>query len=170
MPWGMIRTRSCLAAALAAATLATPAFATDSTAQASATLLSPLSVVNTDDLDFGTLVASGTSGTATVDPTTGSRSTSGGTVGLGGGYQPGVFVATGVFNRFYIVALGTPPTLTDGAGSTMVMTSLAIAGPNVGLFPSSKVVTIKVGGTLPVAANQTPGTYSGTYTLTVIYL
>lgn len=134
------------------------------------TTLAPLSVVNTSDLDFGRLIAGPTAGTASINPITGVRTTSGGVIAAGGTPQPATFLATGVINRAYILALGTPTLLTNGTGGTMVLAPLSLDGPNIRLFGTGGVATIRVGGQLNVGANQQPGNYSGTFTLTVIYL
>lgn len=134
------------------------------------TVLAPLSVVNTTDLDFGRLISGPTAGTASVNPTTGVRTTSGGTIAAGGSPQAATFLATGVINRVYILALGTPTLLTNGTGGTMVLSPLALDGPNIRLFGVGGVATIRVGGQLNVGANQQPGNYAGTFALTVIYL
>lgn len=135
-----------------------------------AVILNPLSVVNTSDLDFGTLVRGTTAGTATVDAATSARTTSGGTVAAGGTPQSATFVATGVINRVHIVALGPAPTLANGTGGTMAVSSLMLDGPTLRLFGAGGVSTIRVGGILNVGANQAEGDYTGTFSITVIYL
>ncbi len=133
-------------------------------------VLNPLSVVNTTDLDFGTLARGTTAGTATVNPVSGARTTSGGTTAAGGTPGPATFIATGVINRVMIIALGTNPVLTNGTGGTMTVNPLMIDGPTLRLFGAGGVSTIRVGGILNVAANQQEGQYTGTFNLTVIYL
>lgn len=133
-------------------------------------VLSPLSVVNTGDLDFGTLVRGASAGTATVNPSTGARTVSGGTIAAGGTPGPATFLATGVVNRLHIVALGPAPTLSNGSGGSMAVSALMIDGPTIRLFGPGGVSTIRVGGVLNVAANQAEGDYSGTFAVTVIYL
>jgi hypothetical protein len=133
-------------------------------------ILQPLSVVKTADLDFGTLVAGPTAGTITVNPVSGARSSTGGTVTVGSPSTAASFQATGLVNQLYIVALGAPPLLTNGSGGTMPVTALALDGPTIRLFPAGNVATLRVGGTLSVAANQPSGDYIGSFTITVIYL
>ena len=133
-------------------------------------VLNPLSVVNSSDLDFGTLVGGVAAGTATVNPASGARTTSGGTTAAGGTPGPATFLATGVINRVFIIALGTNPVLTNGTGGTMTANPLMIDGPTLRLFGGGGISTIRVGGVLNVAANQQEGDYSGTFNLTVIYL
>ena len=156
--------------ALAGCCLATPALAEVEPATGRAIVLNPLSVVNTSDLDFGTLVGGVAAGTATVNPASGARTTSGGTTAAGGAPGPATFLATGVINRIFIIALGTNPVLTNGTGGTMTANPLMIDGPTLRLFGGGGISTIRVGGVLNVAANQQEGDYSGTFNLTVIYL
>lgn len=166
----MIRT---LLSALGAASIfmtATAATAADGGGGSASVILQPLSVVKTADLDFGTLVAGTTAGTVTVNPASGARSTTGGTVTVASASSSATFQATGLVNRLYIVALGAPPLLTNGSGGTMPVTALALDGPTTRLFPAGNVATLRVGGTLSVAANQPSGDYAGTFNFTVIYL
>lgn len=135
-----------------------------------ALILNPLSIVNTGDLDFGTLVRGTAAGTVTLNPATGARTVSGGTVAAGGSPAPATFVATGVINRVHIVALGPAPTLGNGSGATMPVSALMLDGPTLRLFGPGGVSTIRVGGVLNVGANQAEGDYSGSFSVTVIYL
>jgi Domain of unknown function (DUF4402) len=155
---------------LASALFASPAMAEVETATGRAVVLNPLSVVNTSDLDFGTLVAGTTLGTATINPTSGTRTTSGGTIAAGGAPQAATFVATGVVNRLYILALGTAPVLANGSGGTMPLSVLILDGPALRIFGSGGTTTIRVGGILDLAASQPDGDYIGTFDLTVVYL
>ncbi len=165
LPLALIR-----AFAAASLCLAAPALAEVEPATGRATVLNPLSVVNTSDLDFGTLARGTTAGTATVNPASGARTTSGGTTAAGGTPGPATFIATGVVNRIFIIALGTNPMLTNGTGGTMTANPLMIDGPTLQLFGAGGITTIRVGGILNVAANQQEGDYTGTFNLTVIYL
>ena len=167
-------TRASLLATICAAALAyaAPGAAAPAamTGGGSATIVSPLSVVKTADLDFGTLVAGATSGSVTINPTSGVRSVAGGTSAAGGSPQPATFVANGVINRVYIVSLPAGATLSNGAGSTMAITNFILDGPTLQLFGTGGIATVKVGGVLAVGANQVPGDYAGTFTVTLIYL
>jgi Mat/Ecp fimbriae major subunit len=156
--------------ALGVASISMTASAATGTGGSTSVILQPLSVVKTADLDFGTLVAGPTAGTITVNPVSGARSRTGGTVTVGSPSTAAIFQATGLVNQLYIVALGAPPLLTNGGGGTMPVTALALDGPTIRLFPAGNVATLRVGGTLSVAANQPSGDYTGSFTITVIYL
>ena len=67
------------------------------------------------------------------------------------------------------LTLSAPPTLSDGSGNLMPVSSIVLDGPTTRTFGPSMAIDIYVGGTLEVDANQVPGLYSGTFTLTVEY-
>lgn len=154
------------------------ALAADTNATANATVVRPNTLIKTDDLDFGTLVSGPTGGTVTVNPVTNARTTGGGVTPVGGGAHRAEFVGTG--GRLLIFVSGsTSVTLARAGGGAPSMTaSLVRAATTSGggiallgatLLPSG-VQTYYIGGTLNVPANQPPGDYSGTFTLTVNYL
>lgn len=134
-------------------------------------ILNPLSVVNTSDLDFGTVIPGATTGTATIVPATSARTMTGGTVAAGGSPQAATFVATGVLNRLYLITLpSAATTLTNGSGGTMLVDNFTHDAGILPKFGAGGVATVHVGGRLNVGANQADGLYSGTFTITIIYL
>ena len=168
-----------IAATAAGALACTPAMAANQTGTATTVVVRPNTLVKVDDLDFGTLVAGATGGTATVDPTTGARTTGGGTAAVGSGAQRAVFQGTGGL-LLIIVSGDNVVTLTrSGGGGSMTATltramttsggGITLLGSSATLLPSG-VQTYYVGGTLSVPASQPAGDYSGTFTLTVNYL
>jgi hypothetical protein len=167
-----IRSASFAASMLLCATAFSTAPAMAATSTTQTTILNPLSVVGTDDLDFGTLIPGTTAGTATINPTTGARTVTGGTVAAGGAPMAATFQTAGFINRIFII--GAPPatvTLTNGTGGSMVMDSLTFDGPMLRIFPSNAgVTTVKLGARLNVGANQASGNYTGTYSVTIVYL
>lgn len=155
-------------AALAAG--AFPAHAATTAAPAEAVTLSPLSLVKTEDLDFGTLVSGPAAGTARINANTGARTTTGGVTAAGGGTpKRAEFVGVGGRGILIMVAVSAPPTLSNGTGGTMPTALSVQGGTGVRLSPGTGVQTFRVGGTLNVAANQPAGNYAGTFTLTVTY-
>ena len=117
-------------------------------------------------------------GTATVDPVTGARTTSGGTVAVGGGAQRAVFQGTGGLLLITVSGDNSVTLTRAGGGGSMTATltramttsggGITLLGSSTTLLPSG-VQTYYVGGTLTVPANQPAGDYSGTFTLTVNY-
>jgi spore coat protein U-like protein len=155
-------------AALAVGAL--PAHAATTAASAEAVTLSRLSLVKTEDLDFGTLISGTTAGTATINANTGARTTTGGvTPASGGPPKRAEFVGIGGRGILIMVAIGASPTLSNGTGGTMPTALTVQGGTGVRLFPGTGVQTFRVGGRLNVAANQPSGDYAGTFTLTVTY-
>lgn len=171
--------RLAVAAAAAGALAGAPAFAANTAGTSSAVVVRPNTLVKVDDLDFGTIATSPAAGTVTVSPATGARSGSGGVTLVGAASQRAMFQGTGGL-LFITVTGDNNVTLTRaGGGGTMtaslvraITTSgggVSILGSSATLLPSG-VQTYYVGGTLNVGANQAPGDYSGTFTLTVNYL
>jgi hypothetical protein len=159
-----------LATLLAMASSSTAAVAGVGSAIGTATTVAPLSVVKTDDLDFGTLVASGTAGTATINASTDARTTSGGTTAAGGTPMAAHFTAAGRIGALALISLPGSITLTRVAGTeTMTVGSISSNGPTLRVFPGTATIDVAVGGTLNVAANQVNGTYTGTFTVNVLY-
>jgi Domain of unknown function (DUF4402) len=156
---------------LSAVAFATPARAATTVGTATVTTVRPLSVVKTDDLEFGSLVASTVAGTATINPTTDARSTGGGTIGATGATPSAAhFTAAGLVNAVALISLPGSITLTRVSGTeTMTVTAISSNGPTLRLFPASSTIDIAVGGTLGVAANQVAGNYTGTFTVNVLY-
>ncbi len=154
----------CLAGTTTAASAGTGA------AIGTATTVAPLSVVKTDDLDFGVLIASATAGTASVNASTDARTTAGGTTAAGGAPFAAHFTAAGRIGAIALIALPGSITLTRGGGTeTMTVSSIASNGPTLRVFPGTATIDVAVGGTLNVAANQVNGVYTGTFTVNVLY-
>lgn len=136
---------------------------------ANAVVVRQLSLVKTEDLDWGTLVPSPLAGTVTINATSGARSVTGGVTTAGGTPRRAEFVGAGRLGVLTLIALGASPTLANGSGGTMA-TLLQLDGPTIRLLTGTGVQTIGVGGILAVGANQAAGDYAGTFTLTVNYL
>jgi spore coat protein U-like protein len=186
-----------LALAVACLLVAQPAAAQTNTrvtraAPAKAVVLTPLSLVKTADLDFGRIAATPAAGTVVVDSTTGAC-----TYAVVAGIGPcsaARFSGRGVVGGGVRIGLISSTNLT-GPGQTMVLDTLTLSGLNGALFIGNGnsngkgigliqgngnnnrfriqglggVFDFGVGGTLHVNANQAPGVYRGTVTVTVTY-
>lgn len=162
--------RCAVLSAIIVAFAATPALAGGGTGTAQAVALAPLSIVNSQDLDFGRLIAGATAGTVSIDANSGARTQTGGVTAAGGTPTPGQFFTVGQNSFLVFINTSAPPTLTRaGGGATMTLTALTLNGGNLRLFPANNIIELRYGGTLAVAANQLTGTYTGTYTVTVTY-
>ncbi len=146
---------------------ASPAVQSDATAL----VLKPLSLVKKKDLDFGTLASATTAGTATLDPTTGTVTTTGGVTALSGTSGPATFVGVGTKNAVYQIRLPTTPiTITRVGGTeTMTVSTWTLDGATNRHVDAFEAFEFNVGARLAVGANQVPGTYVGTFDVTVHY-
>lgn len=138
---------------------------------ATATVVTPVTVTQSQELNFGQFAAGDTAGTVVIS-TAGAHSQTGGVVLMSGstGQQAGQFDITGEGDNAISVTVGSTATLSDGT-NTMAVT--IDATPPTQLTSGS--ATLNVGGTLSVDANQPAGTYNtanasgSTYTVTVNY-
>jgi len=175
LKWGTkMRLNILLAAAAATLVVATPAAAQLRTASGTAkgTVLSPLSLVNSGDLDFGTVASTNALGTVAVDADTGLRTVSGGVVPVPSSPTRARFDGLGQAGQTVVLTL-TPPTgnvLVSGTNSVTVNSlSLDQSGATTRVIGSGGNFTVYVGGDFGIAANQPNGTYSALFTLTADY-
>jgi hypothetical protein len=129
------------------------------------TIAAPISISSSGDMDFGTMVTTGTAGTVTVTPA-GARSSVDVDL-LGGSPAAASFDVTGEGNANYSTTLPSSTTLTSGGNTMTVDTFTDDAGANPRLTGGSD--TFNVGATLHVGATQASGTYSGTFSVTANY-
>jgi hypothetical protein len=153
---------------------ATSAFAQNSgSAQSKALLIKPLTLTKLDDLDFGSIIPSGSGQTVTINADTGARTSTypAGLVPTDPGRRAR-FASSGLNNTFVVLQLSPVADLTDGAGNTLQLTRLNLdaGGALRRLSPASQVFFVGIGGQVFVSANQAEGVYSGTFTLTADYL
>jgi hypothetical protein len=177
--WG-IKMRFYLGLAAAAATLvaATPALAATATATASATakgtVLLPLTLTESQSLDFGTVIASPTvAGNVVINANNGSRTVGGGVVGVPA-YpgQRGIFQGAGSANQIVVLKMTPPAVLTSGTNSLTVNSMTFDTGGGVNTtrtIDATGAFAIGVGGDFAIGANQPNGVYSANYTVTADY-
>ncbi len=128
-------------------------------------------VTNTRGLSFGRF-APPTTGTGTIIMSTaGVRTKTGGVMLLSGGTITSASYSltesgAGKSLQFTTITLPTSISLTSGANS-MTLNNFVSDPPNTVLGTGK--TTVLVGATLNVNANQAPGNYSGTYSITVNY-
>ncbi len=149
--------------------LAPSSWAATGTANASAEVIGPITITDVADLSFGRFTA-GAGGTVII-ATDGSR-TSSGDVTLYSGLSAAAaeFNVTGLNGASYDITLpgnGTV-TLSDGASATMAVDSFVSNPTTTGVLTGGSQ-SILVGATLGVANGQTPGSYTGTFDVTVEY-
>lgn len=164
--------RSLSAAALALSAPVQPLCAAPiATTGAEAIILKPLSLLKTEDLDFGALYPSATVGTAVLDPSTGAVTTTGGVLFATGTPTAAAFVGAGTRKAPVLIRLPkTPVTLTRSGGTeTMTVSNWTTDGPTTRHINAFEAFEFKVGGTLNIGANQPDGVYVGTFDITVVY-
>jgi hypothetical protein len=156
---------------------ASSAFAQQSstaTASASATIITPIAIAKTTDLVFGKLAVGGTGGTVTIgtnDSVTiaGAGHTISQPASNTGSPTAAAFAVTGEGSFTYAITLpSSDVTLSDGASHSMVVNTFTSNPSGTGTL-SSGAQTLKVGAMLTVGDAQTPGTYTGSFSVTVAY-
>jgi hypothetical protein len=135
------------------------------------TIRKPITIALLRDLDFGRIIATAAAGTVTIDPDTGLRSTSGGSILAGGAPQTARFRIVATAATLVIITRNALPVLTQTpGGATMSVTLLTVNGTsNPILTPASGTFDIDIGGDLAVAANQAAGNYAGTFQINANY-
>lgn len=184
-----------LAALAAAPAHAQSAIGATYSASAQAAIAEPLSLINTEALNFGAMtVGDFAGGTVTVSPA--GVATTTGTITLDNtNVQAGRFTGQGTrrLNRVCLAFGASSITIRRYVGAAiqpegMTVDNFTIApiggtlqaiggscgtgsGPRFGIRPpsGSGLFIYAVGARLTVAANQKPGEYRGTYTMTAVY-
>lgn len=158
-----------------------------------AAVVSPLSVIKIQDMDFGQIVPSPAGGTVSVNAVTSACSVTG-TVREVGTCRYAQFTGMGTRNMNARISLSSVVNLT-GPGQPMQLDQLVLGtnntislagntnsnGNGVGLtqgngnaaryriISSSGIYLLNIGGRLTINPNQTPGAYRGTFTISVQY-
>jgi hypothetical protein len=127
---------------------------------------------NTGGLDFGRFVAA-SGGTVIVSPT-GGRSWTGGVILLNSPTaSPATFTASkggnGSTNKAIVITLPADGSTRLTSGSNSMAVDAFISSPATLTVLTTTGTTLSVGATLTVAANQPPGSYSGSFSLIVNY-
>ena len=162
-----------IAAAMAAsaAPAAAAPVAASPNASGRATLLIPLTLTKIDDLDFGTMISSSSSGTVALNATNSNRTFAGGVTGItsAAGHRA-YFGGAGSPSQQVIVSVTPPATLANSNGDTIDVLALTLdGGPIRTIDPVSRAFFVGVGGILMLSADQPDGDYSATFSLTAQY-
>jgi hypothetical protein len=167
-----------LGLAMAAAMIPLSAQAETMSGDAQIAVLTPLSFIQVENMEFGRIIPSTTAGTVTLSPNN-VRTATGGIVLVGNDHQPGRFAGMGTFLQRVRVRI-TPNNITlTGPGPSMIVNNVTIdpqgtllqigGGPNYRILPLNGIFWFNVGGRLNVGANQPAGYYSGTFNATLDY-
>ena len=140
-------------------------------APASATIVTPISISITADMNFGNIAVGSTGGTVILTPA-GSRSATGGITlpAIIGTVSAASFTVSGSQSYTYVITL--PSTLDVTHGSDIMTLSTFTSTPSAtGTLGSGGTQTLNVGATITVAGTQPAGTYTNTtgFPVTVNY-
>ena len=143
------------------------------TATATGTIVTPIAISNTTNMNFGNVAVSSSLGSVIMTPAS-SRSATGGVTlpVVSGTVTAAAFAVTGVANYTYSITLpGSATTISDGNGHNMTVDTWTSDPTPTGTLNGTGAETLYVGATLHVAGSQVAGTYvSGTpFTVTVNY-
>ena len=150
-------------------------------AEAQVVLVTPLSFNKVDDLMFGKVAAGSSGGTVVLSPF-GGITTTGSALAAGASAQPAAFAGYGARNQLVTIRISsTAINLVRAGGSeTMRVDTFVIGSTPTAVLTTAPVqfristtsgaFQFPVGATLRVAANQTPGNYTGSFAITLNYL
>lgn len=141
-------------------------------------MVTPLSFIQVENLEFGSVISSPTAGTVTLSVNS-TRTATGGVLLTGTGHQAARFAGRGSQNQRVRIRI-TPNAITlSGPGPAMTVDNFVIgpapslqqvgASPNYRIMPADGIFWFTVGGRLSVGASQPSGTYSGTFSATLEY-
>ena len=142
---------------------ATAAYAATATGTARAKILRQVTLTNTSDLQFGTIVTGAAASTVDID-SAGARTCGAGLVCSGTTTAAG-FTIGGTTGQ--VVTISVPATVSLTSGANSMSSTLAASAATATMVANAGSFT--VGGTLSVGASQADGDYTGTFTATVNY-
>ena len=145
--------------------------AATATATASATISdAPIAITNTQPLSFGEISAGDQASTVSL-AADGTRTLASGNAVLGANAgSAATFDVTGESNKAFTITLPTAAvTLTDSGGNTMTVSNFVSDAGATPALDATGAATFNVGAELSIAANQVAGSYSGSFTVEVVY-
>ena len=134
------------------------------TASTTATIITPIAITKTVDMNFGNIAVSPTLGGTVVLPTAGSRTLTGGVTlpVVTGTVTAASFTVTGEGSSTYSITLPSSAITMNGPSSATMTVQNFVSNPSGTGTLSSGSQQIKVGATLNVTAAQAAGTYTNT--------
>jgi hypothetical protein len=155
------------AGAVTALALSTPAFAANNTATANATvnIVSPLTLTNTSDLNFGTIVGPFAGETVSMDDSDNENCS---TLTCSGTQTSAHFdVTLGTANQNLAIVVDPTVDMDDGVDPVL---TVALTGPaSTVTTDGSGNASFGVGGSFSIPNGQGDGLYSGTFSVTANY-
>ncbi|MEQ1688533.1 MAG: DUF4402 domain-containing protein [Sphingopyxis sp.] len=141
-------------------------------------VLHQLSFIRVQDMEFGEIVPGTTAGVVRLFPN-GTRTATGGVVLVGSSHQVARFAGKGSFNQQVSISLSSNTIQLTGPGAPMTVSQFEIGSTPTAILTTTPrrfriaaangLFNFPVGARLAVAANQAPGTYSGTFNITLNY-
>jgi methionine-rich copper-binding protein CopC len=150
------------------------------TTEVKTNVVTPGSFFKIDDLNFGTILASNTAGTVVVAPD-GTRTKTGGVTLVDNDHHPAAFAGQAPSrrngtrpirlsigsNRIQLIGPGAPMTVRRFTPSASPVAFLRVTPRNYQINGAANgMFELYVGAELRVNANQLPGLYTGTWTIT----
>ena len=132
------------------------------TATASSTIVTPIGITKTVDMNFGNVaINSTTAGTVVLAPA-GTRTSTGGVTlpATAGTVAAAEFSVTGANNYTFSITLPSTSHEIKSDLNTMSVTDFTSTPTPTGIISATGSVTVKVGATLNVSAGQAAGTYT----------
>ena len=165
------------AAVMLAFPVATYAQTNIAQATATATIVTPITIVRSTNMSFGNVIQTVVTNpsTVTIDPVTGLASYSNATASLTPAATAAItaatYTVTGTPGAAYAITLPGTVTLTGPSGATMTATNFSSDLTSPGALGSPVgTQALSVGARLNIAASQAAGTYiSGNFDVTVNY-
>ena len=131
------------------------------TANSSATIVTPISIANNVDMNFGNIAVQAATGGNVILPATAAatRTKTGGVTlpNVTGTVTAAQFTVTGTPAYTYVISLPTTATLANGANS---MTAGSFTNSAAGTLSAGGTESFYVGATLAVGPGQAAGTYT----------
>ena len=149
--------------------------ASNSSGSAAVEIALPSAFQNLGDLDFADIIVT-TPGTATINPNSDAMTVTGGILPAGGTPKASLFeIQPSKRGAIFIQIPTAPVALTRVSGTETVTVSnwtissiaQSVGGGRYKVVAGEEPIPFKIGGTLNVSANQVPGTYVGTFDVTV---
>ena len=132
------------------------------TATASSTIVTPIGITKTVDMNFGNVaINSTTAGTVVLAPA-GTRTSTGGVTlpATAGTVAAAEFNVTGANNYTFSITLPSTSHEIKSGSNTMSVTDFTSTPTPTGTLSATGSATVKVGATLNVSAGQAAGTYT----------
>ena len=143
------------------------------TANATATIVTPISITKTVDMNFGNVAVSGTSGGTVVLAPASTRTSTGGVTlpSTTGTVTAASFTVNGTANYTYAITLPSSSLTITSGSNTMSVTTFTSSPSATGTLDGTGAQTLNVGATLTVAAAQAAGVYTSAspFSVTVNY-